>query len=212
MQRLPPPSSLLAALTRSQRWPCPQTSSGTRRRTRSSRTSGAASRVSARASVLSSCSSSRARVEYRSRASRRSRACSASRLTRSSSPELLTLRAPCSGVTRFNIHKAAANDALPSAHTCFNRASRSLPSSPLSFFALSCLPAPLVLTQGPLADDDMLMHAELDLPSGYESYEQFRQKLLLAITEVRSSLLTLPRLLTLPCSLFRSSTSFSFSY
>ena len=58
----------------------------------------------------------------------------------------------------------------------------------------------------------MLMHAELDLPSGYESYEQFRQKLLLAITEVRSSLLTLPRLLTLPCSLFRSSTSFSFSY
>ena len=52
----------------------------------------------------------------------------------------------------------------------------------------------------------MLMHAELDLPSGYESYEQFRQKLLLAITEVRSSLLPLPR------SLFRSSTSFSFSY
>ena len=79
-------------------------------------------------------------------------------------------------------------------------------------FALSCLPTFLVLTQGPLADDDMLMHAELDLPSGYESYEQFRQKLLLAITEVRSSLLTLPRLLTLPCSLFRSSTSFSFSY
>ncbi|KPV73687.1 uncharacterized protein RHOBADRAFT_16819 [Rhodotorula graminis WP1] len=48
------------------------------------------------------------------------------------------------GVTRFNIHKAGANDSLPSAHTCFN---------------------------------------QLDLPSGYESYEQFRQKLLLAITE-----------------------------
>ena len=50
----------------------------------------------------------------------------------------------------------------------------------------------------------MLMHAELDLPSGYESYEQFRQKLLLAITEVRSSLLTLPRSLFRSLSLARS--------
>ncbi|GAA6048825.1 hypothetical protein JCM3770_003640 [Rhodotorula araucariae] len=48
------------------------------------------------------------------------------------------------GITRFNIHKAANNASLPTAHTCFN---------------------------------------QLDLPCGYESYEQLRKQLLLAITE-----------------------------
>ncbi|BGP42101.1 E3 ubiquitin-protein ligase tom1 [Rhodotorula kratochvilovae] len=48
------------------------------------------------------------------------------------------------GVTRFNIHKAANNASLPTAHTCFN---------------------------------------QLDLPCGYDSYEQLRKQLLLAITE-----------------------------
>ncbi|GAA6003447.1 E3 ubiquitin-protein ligase TOM1 [Rhodotorula paludigena] len=49
-----------------------------------------------------------------------------------------------SGVTKFNIHKAAHNASLPQAHTCFN---------------------------------------QLDLPSGYDSYEQLRRQLLIAITE-----------------------------
>lgn len=68
--------------------------------------------------------------------------------------ERLTLASHDRGVTRFNIHKAANNASLPSAHTCFNRASRTC------FLSLAHSPS----QTGPQRIELTRAHARTSLP------------------------------------------------